>query len=72
MFSPCDVLVVEGVDGVPPDRSHPYQRAVHTRHCHVHLLHVVIVPMIFRPVVHLKQENNVLGNLASDTCALDN
>jgi len=41
---------------VLPDFSHSYQRAVQTRHCRVHLLHVVVVPVVFSPVVHLTTE----------------
>ena len=58
-LSPCQILVVEGVDGMLPDRSHPYQRAVQTWHRCIHLMHVVVVIMLFRPVVHLKQQNMV-------------
>ena len=67
-LSPCQILVVEGVDVVPPDRSHPDQRAVQPRHRCVHLLHVVVAYMLFCPVVHLEQQNlveKVLGQFCT-------
>ena len=56
---PCQILVVEGIDAVLPDRSHPNQGAVQAGHRGIHLLHVVVVPVVFRPVVHLKQQHGV-------------
>jgi len=49
---------------VLPDGSHPYQGAVQAGHGGVHLLHVVVVPVVLCPVVHLTAEKG--GNIDED------
>ena len=66
-ISPGQILVVEGVDGVLSDCSDPNQGAVQAGHRCIHLLHVLVIPMLFCPVVHLQQQHmvkKVLGHWA--------